>query len=150
MSTWKWLVKEGRHLYSICSCSWSKDQTSCCTSLQWYSHSSASGQDGFSLSHHPGWKPPLLCPCSPTARQLWHSSHGGCCCTEDGRSKQLRWNLIIPETPEREDWQCFKITYLLIYIYIYIDLLLITPSRAELTIITLYAFWYAFDIQLDL
>lgn len=53
---------------------------------EFYSHSSGSGQDGSSLSHRPGWTQPRLYLCSPTATQLWHSSHGGWRCTEGKRT----------------------------------------------------------------
>lgn len=51
-----------------------------------YSHSSGSGRDGSSLFRRPGLTQPRLYLCSPTAMQLWHSSHGGWHCTEDKKT----------------------------------------------------------------
>lgn len=62
-----------------------------------YSRSSAWGRGGSSLSHRPGWTPPLLCQWSPTPTQPWHSSHGGWSCTGDGhRAKTF---VTRPECP---------------------------------------------------
>lgn len=58
-----------------------------------YSHSSASGQGGSSLFHHPGWTPPPLYLCSPTAKHHWHSGHGGFHCTDDWESKHQKESL---------------------------------------------------------